>query len=243
MRRVILLLAILALPTSAEAQGTTDLAVCRAEDEPADRRLEACTKAMENTMYAPPAQLDAQFHRGKAWRDKQEFDRAIEDFQRVALLNRSHGEALLEWGIILRKTKRLEEATAILDRASTLRLYDPRAHYEEGLAYEELKSPLQAMAAFNLAVKYGPEFGSAYFKRGVAWYALGDEARAMEDWSDAIRFKAEEAPAAHVRRGDNWLRKREWDRALLEYEAALKLHPDYADARQGRDQVLRDRRR
>lgn len=238
MRCAPFVLAILMWAVPAVAQAPTDMAVCRPESETPDQRIEACTKAMESPLYTQPAQLDAQVHRGKAWRDKQNFEKAIADFQHVADASPRHfGEALLEWGVTLRRMNRLEEAVAILERASSP---SGRSHYEKGLALADLILHRQAVTAFDVAILTNHNYGAAYFQRGIAWYRLGDEARAMEDWSDTIRLGGDEAADAHVRRGDNWLRKREWNRAVLEYESALKLRPHHADARQGRDQVLRD---
>src|SRR5262245_16422339 len=53
----------------------------------------------------------------------------------------------------------------------------------------------RAIAAYNIAVQFAPDFGAAYFKRGLAQQARGDFAAAIADYSKTVEVVPECAEA------------------------------------------------
>jgi tetratricopeptide (TPR) repeat protein len=67
----------------------------------------------------------------------------------------------------------------------------------------------------------------AYYNRGLAHHRLGDPARAIEDYDQALRLDPSYAPA-HNNRGNAYGNLGDPARAIEDYDQALRLDPDNA---------------
>ena len=81
--------------------------------------------------------------------------------------------------------------------------------------------------------------GSGIFvNRGIAYAALGQFDRAIQDYDEALRLKPDFAEAYYFR-GEAWREKADPNRALKDYEQALRVNPRMADAHISRGIVAR----
>src|SRR3981081_3174689 len=65
---------------------------------------------------------------------------------------------------------------------------------EEGLAAESAGDNKKALAIFDEVLKSGPADPKALYHRGLAHGALGETAKALEDYNRAISLKFEYSP-------------------------------------------------
>jgi len=71
--------------------------------------------------------------------------------------------------------------------------------------------PKKAIEYLNNAIKLQPDYASAYYNRGNAYYGLGLYQRAIKDYNEAIRLKPNDVDAyynrgsAYFNRGNNKL--------------------------------------
>lgn len=96
----------------------------------------------------------------------------------------------------------------------------------------------EAIPDFTQVIELDPKSAYAMYDRGLAYESLGLDDLAIEDFSAAI---AQETRDAHrfERRGTAYFRKKEYGKALADYEQALLFDPQYAPALYGRGIVKR----
>ncbi len=157
----------------------------------------------------------------------QDFTRAIEINPRMAMsfLWRARGRELLS---------ELRGAREDYDRALEL---EPRDHL--ALAFRAVLRNRQgdlsgALEDLDRVVREAPRFGKAYNERAsLRHHHLGDLKGAVEDYTHAIDLLPRDS-GARCRRGDLYRALGNPDSALKDYDAALRLNPQSADALLGR---------
>jgi len=82
-----------------------------------------------------------------------------------------------------------------------------------------------------------PKHPEALTARARCWVELKDTDKAMQDCDEAVAAGA--VAEANSLRGDLWAAKREYDRALADYEAAQRFDAGVADIREARGEQLR----
>jgi tetratricopeptide (TPR) repeat protein len=94
-------------------------------------------------------------------------------------------EVLAGW---LSRHGRENEAAAALETLRTLAARNPALLVRIGLSFLRLRRPQEALAAFNAALVWQPDFARAHYERGVALGILGqiDEMRAAHERTIAL---------------------------------------------------------
>jgi tetratricopeptide (TPR) repeat protein len=123
-------------------------------------------------------------HRGNAYDELGDYDRAIADYGQALKLDPRLAAAYLNRGMAHRKKGNLDRAIADYDRALKLSPGLPQAYYIRGVAYEKKGDLARAIADFDRSVKINPEFAEAYFNKALACERAG---------------RLDEAPAAYRR--------------------------------------------
>ena len=75
----------------------------------------------------------------------------------------------------------------------------------------------------------GKDLATAYVSRGFAYMDLGDDARAIKNFDEALRIDPKNVDA-YSNRGAVFANLGETARTIQDYDAALRLDPDYAFA-------------
>jgi tetratricopeptide (TPR) repeat protein len=78
-------------------------------------------------------------------------------------------------------------------------------------------------------IKLKPDNANTYNNRGHAYFAKGDNDRAIADYNRAIELKPDHA-SAYNNRGRTYYAKGDNDRAIADYNRAIELKPDAAEA-------------
>lgn len=136
-----------------------------AEGEILKSLLPPSFEAIMRTMLGVALQI-----RGVTYRQKKDFDRAIDDFNEIIKL-------------------RLNEVE--LDQADLQRLMntvDP--FYHRGIAYAETKRYAQAIADFNESIRRDPTHAGAYWIRGRVRFLSGDFSAAVPDLRRFVELEA-----------------------------------------------------
>jgi tetratricopeptide (TPR) repeat protein len=76
------------------------------------------------------------------------------------------------------------------------------------------------------ALRLAPDNATAFYNRAGAYRALGNGARALDDYSEAIRLDPDMA-IAHGARGDLYAAAGETAAALADYDRAIALDPSF----------------
>jgi tetratricopeptide (TPR) repeat protein len=156
MRRILLAVMLTsALPGAAPAQSLAQQwAWCH--DDDSDRLIRGCTAIIRSGHESPDDISRAYFNRGRAWSDKGEFDRAIQDFNEAIRLDPNYADAFNNRGVAYAGKGDSSQAIADFDRAIQL---DPNyaiAIFNRGLALQNLGRSAEAEQAFARARQAGP---------------------------------------------------------------------------------------
>lgn len=93
--------------------------------------------------------------------------------------------------------------------------------------------PLQAIVACTALIVSGriqrAALAEAYSRRGLAYYSLGQNARAIVDFDQVIKLKPNDV-LAYVIRGDGYGLLGQHARAIVDIDQVIKLRPDFAGA-------------
>jgi tetratricopeptide (TPR) repeat protein len=118
---------------------------------------------------------------------------------------------------------------------------------DHAAAWSGMKEYGKAIAEYNEAIRLAPDSPYAYHGRAVVWSAKLEYDKAINDFNDAIRlysivfnpfhdgsesgenlFQSFAVPLladAHYGRGNVWLAKKEYDKALADYTEFIHLNP------------------
>jgi tetratricopeptide (TPR) repeat protein len=223
-RRCAVLLLLL-VPAAARADARADAADNVAKGKAAlnDKDQDLAIAYLTEALRLDPGSSTAYFHRGNAWYDKDEYDRAIADYSDSLRLDQD-AATYTNRGLCYSRKKEPDRAirdfTAALERTgkNPARLYRLR-----GDAQHDKGDDDQAIADYTEALRNDPKDAEAYEGRGTVYRDKKDYAKALEDYNRAIELK----PSASllVGRGLVHERKKDPDQALADYREAARLDP------------------
>jgi tetratricopeptide (TPR) repeat protein len=193
-----------------------------------DQAMEECNRAIETSSEAG----GAYFRRGTLWLDKEEWARAVADFDQAIRQAPTDPAILLNRGLAWNQLK--DSNRAIADFSAAIQL-DPKyswAYESRGRAWAELGEYDRAVADYSEALQLDPGDVLALQGRGLAWVATGFYDGAIADLTEVLRLDPKWA-RAYTGRGSAWTSKREYERALADFNAALRLDPNDIDAYDG----------
>ena len=222
----------------AMAANNRDLQDCNQRND-YDRQISGCSRALS---WMKPPNERARIHtlRGMALTNKEEFNRAIEDYDQAIRLDPKYlwswvnrAEAWYRKGEAGRAFADLEQA-ARLDPNSS-RVYSVRA--STWWLVGELD---RAIADYDEAIRLEPNFSVFYNNRALVWRDKGDYDKAIADFDEAIRRDPKDV-RAYANRGEIWRLKGDLDRALADQETQVRISPRNPNGYLTRGDTLRYR--
>jgi tetratricopeptide (TPR) repeat protein len=182
-------------------------------------------KDFDEVLRLDPNNEHAYDRRGETWLIKGRYDAACEDFEAVLRLCKyGHAYAYYNCGRARHGKRQFDEAIKDYDQAI-------RLHEEQN---ESISALLRKFGRAERARR--PLTAQFYDARGKAWAAKGDNARAIQDFSEAIRLDPSR-PAFFNNRGVAWRNEDEFAHALEDYSQAIRLDPSFALYHKNRSQV------
>lgn len=206
--------ALLAAPAPATAD---DRAICfeltHAE------AVAACTRLLESA--GPDGRADILFERAKALGHKNEFDRALADYDEVIRLDPKHDAAYNNRANIHDDRGNRDAALADYDAAIRLDPGNDLAYSNRCGTLSDKGEADRAIADCTEAIRLNPKSRDAHQNRGAAWHLKGHHDRALADYDQALALDPAYA-RAHAGRGFVLSIKRDYPRAIAAYDTAIR---------------------
>jgi tetratricopeptide (TPR) repeat protein len=166
--------------------------------------------------------------RGNARRDKNDFQGAMEDYNKAIELK--YDDAYSNRGVLRIRMNDFENAIEDFTKALQGISDREKAYYNRGIAKLNLEDYNGAVGDFSKAIEINPGYSDAYNNRGfVRSEKLSDFAGAMDDFNTAIGLKPAE-PDLYYNRGNAKMLAGNYQDAIMDYDRALEIKPDYAEA-------------
>jgi tetratricopeptide (TPR) repeat protein len=189
-----------------------------------DRKIAGCTKLLAEPRFPPAALSTIYAARGSGWAAKNDFARAIVDFDESLRLNPKNLVALNNRGAAWLLRGEPTRAIADLDAAIGLDPKNPASFAARGALWRQLREFDKSIADLNECIRLDPKQSQAYNNRALTWKDAGDYDRAIADLNEAIRLNPADEKA-YGNRGNLWRLKGDLERALVDLELQIRLHP------------------
>ncbi len=126
-------------------------------------------------------------NRGATYARLGDVQKAIEDFNKGLKLKPDHAVGYLNRSIMFQNTGRLDLALQDIESYLKLNPYNADLWYEKGRALRLMERPLEAIAAYNEALKYkSNNTGLYYYERSRTYFGLNKLNEAKADLQQAI---------------------------------------------------------
>jgi len=176
--------------------------------------------------------------RGVCWMQKREYDPAMANFEEAIRLDPKNagGVAALSWTM----KGRLHYLKGDIDRAiadynEAIKIDPTRARFyvDRATVWSNKSEKDRALADIEQAIKLDPDnaggaAAQAWSMKAGLRFGAGDADGAIAGYGEAIRLDPKGA-VFYVERGTVWGSKREFARALADFEQAIKLDPNNAN--------------
>lgn len=149
---------------------------CANDSTDPDLKIASCTAIVQSGQETAENAAVAYYDRGTAYDDKDQLQRAIEDYSEAIRINPDYAHAYGNRGRAYGRTGRYDNAIADFDRAIQL---DPNyvdAYSNRGFAYYYKGLYDRAIQDENQAIRLAPNDAVSYFVRGLAKEKSGDQA-------------------------------------------------------------------
>ena len=199
-----------------------------------DEVISSCTAVIQSGQETGRDLAAAFTIRGRAYRAKSDYDRAIADYTEAIRIEPNDVLAFYSRGIAYFNKKDYDRAIA--DYTASLRLApgDVIALQNRGHAYQAKHEYDRAIADYSEAIRIEPKFAWAFNDRCYARAIAGRELpQALADCNEALRLVPNDIHTLDSR-GFVYLKLGEFDKAIADYNAVLKFNPQQAGSLYGR---------
>ncbi|MBD2166449.1 tetratricopeptide repeat protein [Calothrix membranacea FACHB-236] len=163
------------------------------------------------------------FRCAEGYRSMNEYDKALQNFDRAIELYPRYVEAIVGRGRTYSLIRRDEEALQDFNRAIEL---DPKEEWaiRRGITYHLMKRYDEALQDFNHAIELNPKGEWAIANRGITYRTMERYDAALQDFNRAIELDPKgEWPITN--RGITYRTMERYDEALQDFNRAIELNP------------------
>jgi len=134
----------------------------------------------------------AYFNRGLSNAKKNEYDKAMIDFNKAIELNPKNDAVFSNRGLISVAKHDYENAIKDFNKAIKINIKNSDAYLGRGLVYYINKDFRKSIEDFTNSIKFKPRQENAHSSRGSAYSSIGDYEKAIEDFKISIELKSDD---------------------------------------------------
>jgi tetratricopeptide (TPR) repeat protein len=138
-------------------------------------------------------------NRGRAYGNKNEYDKAMADFRRAININPRCAEAYYNLGLVFALKGDNDKAIENYDKAISLYPNYTAAYNNRGLVLVNKKEFNRAIKDYDKALSISPHSSDVYYNRGLAYYYKQVYDKAIADYSQALLLNPRYGNAYHNR--------------------------------------------
>jgi len=157
------------------------------------------------------------------------FPEADDDFGGMGAATKSPAEPLLIEAEKLEKAKNYRDAAAVLEKAVAADPKSTVAHLALGMVRRRLGDLKGAIVSYSNGLKVDEFDPSLLFRRGIAWFRLGEYRIALEDFDDASGLSFDD-PMPEMWKGFTLMELDRPREAIVAYSAAIQKDRSVMDA-------------
>jgi Flp pilus assembly protein TadD/class 3 adenylate cyclase len=143
----------------------------------------------DKALAADPVYIEALLGRAQARRLLEQYDRSIEDCNRVVKINKDEPRGYTCRGLDDHLANRNDAAVTDFSEAIRLNPAFALAYNERGVAYADLAKYDDAVRDYNMAVRLRPRNADFRMRRAAANVKLAHYDKAIQDFSEVIRIE------------------------------------------------------
>lgn len=203
-------------------------ALCRDWNAITDQRIDACGWLIDSVGQTETVSSDIYFNRGSAWLNKDEYRRALADFETVLTLSPRDSDAYVGRGIAWRELGEYEHAHKALGSALELDPNNSRSYSHRGVTFHFEGELDLALQDFDKAIRLDPEDAFAYNWRGLTYWYKKALRLAIIDLDRAIEL----SPYyywPHFNRGLVNYDRQEFQRMVWDFDEVIRIEPEDPD--------------
>ena len=180
---------------------------------------------------------DFAFNRGNELYLAEQYQAALECYDRAVLLNPRYAEAFCNRGITQYLLHQVQASMESCAKAILLNPEFAEAYFNHGNALNALEQHQAALQSFDKTIQLKPDYADAYYNRGTVLQTLGQYDEALRSYDKAILLTPDYAQA-HNNRGVALLALLRYEAALQSFDKAILLNPEFAEAHNNRGNAL-----
>ncbi|MDA0586714.1 MAG: tetratricopeptide repeat protein [Planctomycetota bacterium] len=213
--------------------GMTSLANLEDQSTHAEVAIQIAGQLLSHPKITAEQKANTYYQRGLANSAMQDATAAVKDFRAAIALNPKHMASYLAIPDAYAAADQAEFAIAAYAEAIKAFPDEPLVHNNQGMYYQKIGRPNDALRSFTSAVQKNPQYFIAITNRGYTWLEGGKPAEAERDFTASLQVNANQ-PAVYGMRGTSRLVQGNWQAALEDYNMVLRVHPNdpiaHADA-------------
>lgn len=176
------------------------------------------------------------------FREKGRYSQAQSIYKRLLTSNPVDVDALFGFGLLAKKLKQTDVATAIFEKIIYLDNTNYLALLQRGLIHSQNNDYDQAISDFGSALAIEPNFFEALSSRGIAFSKQSKFDAALVDFCAAVNLRPDSADA-YYNRALAYMNLKKFEFAIADYTRAITHNPNHFQALNNRGMALRELRR
>jgi GT2 family glycosyltransferase/Flp pilus assembly protein TadD len=200
--------------------------------------------------------IQGYLEQAKTYAKRGEWQTAINCYQQATAVNPNNPNAYHQWGDALINLQRWEEAVELYHRALAINPHLEWSQYNLGEVLSRLERWEEAIVAYQKAFDLNPNLPNIYKKLADAFYqrAMRDREELLAAYLQEIQANPNEIKNYHqaielqpqnaelyLKLGNALVANQKLDEAIVTYQMALQLQPEYFEAQQQLNKILNSR--